>query len=468
MVHLRSSKLLQIRLFNCDVIIPSCYVMIPRRKVVVTGLGLCTPLGCGVDLVWRRLLLGHSGIQSLPKKPEFKDLPSQVAGFVPTISTGSSTTQPGELDPYRYVDKSDSKMMSLDSVFAMAAATDALTDARWLPSQRPEGGDLVTGVAVGNAGTSSIMDYISINESIQSGRYRRISPYLIPRLLPNMAAGHISIKHKLMGPNHCVSTACASGLHSIGDAAHMIARGACDVMVAGSTDASLNHVIMAGFCRAKALSTKFNSEPHRASRPFDTKRDGFVPSEGAGVVILEELEHAKERGAPIYAEITGYGMSSDAHHITAPPVDSHGAVRAMMAALKDANTSPETVGHMNAHATSTPLGDTMENNALKQVFGMQVNDVIVYAPKGPLGHLLGAAGTVEAIVTVLSVSKGLVPPNLNLEERGEGFDLNYVSGGGHVEWPRKCGLPRVAMKNSFGFGGTNASICVQEYVEDRV
>lgn len=432
---------------------------------MITGLGLCTPLGCGVELVWRRLLLGHSGLQSLPHKPEFKDLPCQVAGFVPTIATACTSTQPGELDISKYVDKSDLRLMSQDSVFAMAAATDALTDARWLPSQRPEGGDLVTGVSMGNAGTCSILDSIDIDRLVRSGKYRNISPYMISRLLPNIPAGHVSIQHRLKGPNHCVSTACASGLHSIGDSAHMIARGACDVMVAGSTDTSLNHVTLAAFCRAKGLSTKYNSEPHLASRPFDTKRDGFVPSEGAGVVILEELEHAKKRGAPIYAEITGYGMSSDAHHIIAPTVDGHGAMRAMKAALKDANISPDAVGHVNAHATSTPRGDAVENNAMKQVFGMRAKDVMVYAPKGSLGHLLGAAGTVEAIITVLSVNKGLIPTNVNLEEIEEGFDMNYVSGR-IVEWPRKVGLPRVAMKNSFGFGGTNASICIQEYVQD--
>ena len=435
--------------------------MIPRRKVVVTGLGLCTPLGCGVELVWKRLLLGHSGVQALPCKTEFKSLPSQVAGLVPTAS---SSNFPGQLDPDKYVDKSY-LMMSQDSVFAMAAATESLNDARWLPSQRPEGGDLVTGIAMGNAGTSSIMDYININELILSGRYRHISPYLIPKLLPNIAGGHISIRYRLMGPNHCVSTACASGLHSIGDSAHMISRGACDVMVAGSADASLNHVVLAGFCRAKALSTKFNHEPQLASRPFDAKRDGFVLSEGAGVVILEELEHAKRRGAHIYAEITGYGMSSDAHHIIAPPKDGNGAVRAMRASLKDADIRPEAIGHINTHASSTPLGDSAENTAIKEVLGKQARDVMVYAPKGSLGHLLGAAGTVEAIITVLSVSRGLIPPNLNLEERGEEFDLNFVTGGS-VEWPRIGGLPRVAIKNSFGFGGTNASICIQEYIED--
>ena len=434
--------------------------MVTRRKVVVTGLGLCTPLGSEVEHVWKRLLLGHSGVQALPPKPEFKDLPCQVAGFVPS---SSSPTLPGELDPDKYVNKSDLKMMSQDSVFAMAAATDSLTHAGWLSSQRPEGENLVTGVAMGNAGTSSIMDYININNIIQSGYYKRVCPYLIPKLLPNIVGGHISIRHQLMGPNHCVSTACASGLHSVGDSACMIARGACDVMVAGSADASLNHVILAGFCRAKALSTKFNHDPQLASRPFDARREGFVPSEGAGVVILEELEHAKRRGAKIYAEITGYGMSSDAHHVTAPPKDGNGAVRAMRAALTDANISPEAVGHVNAHATSTPLGDSVENTAMKQLFGKQAKDVMVYAPKGPLGHLLGAAGTVEIIIAVLSVSRGLIPPNINLEAKEEKFDLDYVTGKS-VEWPRGDGQPRVAMKNSFGFGGTNASICIQEYI----
>lgn len=428
-----------------------------RRRVVVTGLGVCTPLGYGVDAVWRKLLLGQSGIRSLPEEPGFKDLPCQVAGLVPS--------GPGVNSLGSYVDRAGLRTMSKDSVYSLGVVMEALKDARWMPEDRTEKDHLVSGVSMGTGGTSSIVDYLEVGELISGGKYRKVSPYLIPKLLPNMPAGNISIRYKLKGPNHCVSTACSSGLHSIGDSASMIARGACDVMVAGSADFSLNPVILAGFCRAKALATKFNRKPLKASRPFDAERGGFVPSEGAGAVVLEELEHAKHRKARIYAEILGYGMSSDAHHITAPSEDGDGAARAMALALRDAGVRPEEVGHVNAHATSTPLGDLAENNAIKKTFGSSAGDLLVYAPKGALGHLLGAAGTVEAVVAVLAVQNGVVPPNLNLEERGKEFSLNYVTGD-PSEWRRTCGGgSRVAVTNSFGFGGTNASICIGEYTE---
>ena len=430
-----------------------------RRRVVVTGLGLSTPLGSGVDLVWKKLLLGQSGIQSLLDKPVFKDLPCQVAGLIPTGST------PGEYNPGNYVDKSDLKRIPVDSLHAIGTAAEALKDAHWMPTDRNTDNHLDTGVSIGNAGTSAISDLLDANTLIENGQYRKVSPYLIPNILPNTVAAYISMQFKLKGPNHCVSTACASGLHAIGDSAHMISRGMCNIMVAGSSDFSLNPVILAGFCRAKALSRKFNKEPQRASRPFDSKRDGFVPSEGAGIVILEELEHAKRRNADIiYGEIVGYGMAGDAFHITAPAEDGCGAIRAMKAALKDAAVDPEAVGHVNVHATSTILGDLIENRAVKKVFGSNANDLLIYAPKGALGHLLGAAGTVEAIITLLSVKNGLIPPNLNLEEKSDEFNLNYVIGK-PAKWTRRNGLPRVAVTNSFGFGGTNASICISEYTE---
>lgn len=425
---------------------------------MVTGLGLCTPLGGCVDVVWRKLLQGQSGIRNLPDRPGFNVLPCQVAGFAPTDAVQSLEG---------YVGKAELRTMSKDSVHSLGVVMEALRDARWMPEDRTECDHLASGVSMGNGGTSSIVDYLEVGEMIAAGKYRKISPYLIPRLLPNMPAGNVSIQFKLKGPNHCVSTACSSGLHSIGDSTHMITRGACDVMVAGSADFSLNPIILAGFCRAKALATKFNREPQKASRPFDTRRDGFVPSEGAGAVILEELEHAQRRGAHIYAEIVGYGMSSDAHHITAPLEDGDGAVRAMAQALRDAELQPEAVGHVNAHATSTPIGDLAENNAIKRTFGNSSCDLPVYAPKGALGHLLGAAGTVEAIIAILSVQTGVIPPNVNLEAKSEEFSLNYVTGG-PLEWGGKSGGPRVAVTNSFGFGGTNASICIRQYDGNNV
>jgi len=429
-----------------------------RRRVVVTGLGLCTPLGVGVEFVWRRLLLGECGIRSLPDKPSFKDLPCQVAGMVP-VGMG-----PGEFNLAGYVSKPDLRMMSRDSVYSLGIALEALKDARWMPEDRSTEDDEVTGVSIGNGGISPVSDYLDAGELIMNGKYRKISPYFIPKVLPNMPAGHISIRYRLKGPNHCVSTACAAGLHSIGDSAHMIARGACDVMVTGAADFGVNPIILAGFCRAKALSTKFNDEPLKSSRPFDSKRDGFVLSEGVGILVLEELEHAKRRRANIYAEILGYGMSSDANHITAPTEDGTGAARAMRAALRDAGIQIDRVGHVNAHATSTPLGDLAETRAIKQTFGASAGNLLVYAPKGALGHLMGAAGAVEAIIGILSVKSGMVPPNLNLEEKAGDFDLNYVTGG-PVEWCRRNGEPRIAVCNSFGFGGTNASICIGEYLE---
>ncbi len=434
----------------------------------MTGLGLCTPLGCGVELVWKRVLLGHSGIKRLPENPEFKHLPSKVAGFVPVYKKNTTLSQPGELNAERYMKQSEVKMM-FNSLLAVAAATDALTDARWLVEHRTKEDSYATGVSMGQTGTSDAIPFIlKYGGLLQQGKYRQISPYLIPQVLPNIPAGQVSIKHQLLGPNHCVSTACASGLHAIGDSSHMIARGACDVMVAGSSDCSLNPVILAGFSRAKALCTQFNDAPQKASRPFDAKRAGFVPSEGAGAVVLEELEHAKKRNAPIYAEILGYGMSSDGYHITAPVEDGSGAARAMHAALKDAGARPESVGLVSAHATSTPLGDLAETKAIRQVLGdSAARDALAYAPKGCLGHLLGAAGTVETVLAILSVYKGLVPSNLNLEDKEPEFDLRYVNepDSGPVVWHRKDDQPRMALKNSFGFGGTNASLCIREYVD---
>ena len=357
---------------------------------------------------------------------------------------------------------SDERMMSMDSILALAAASEALRDANWFPHLQSEEDCERTGVSYGSAGMWTPKDYIQVHNHLSNFKYRKVSPYLIPRVLVNMSAGHLSIRYGLLGPNHCVSTACTTGLHAVGDSACMIARGAADVMVAGASEAAAHPVVIAGFCRAKALSTQFNDEPQKASRPFDAKRDGFVPSEGSGVVILEELEHAKRRNANIYAEILGYGMSGDANHITAPSSDGKGARNTMKRALADAGIEPEEVGHINAHATSTPLGDAVENRAFKTVFGEHAKNLLVYAPKGALGHLMGASGVVETILTILSINSGLVPPNLNLEEREPEFDLNYVTGE-PAAWTAEKEKRRIAVTNSFGFGGTNGSLCIGEY-----
>ena len=356
----------------------------------------------------------------------------------------------------------DEKMTSMDSILALAAASEALSDANWLPHLQSEEDRERTGVSYGSAGMWAPKDYIEMCNHLSNFNYHKVSPYFIPRVLVSMSAGHLSIRYGLLGPNHCVSTACTTGLHAVGDSACMIARGAADVMVAGASEAVAHPVMIAGFCRAKALSTRFNDEPQKAFRPFDAKRDGFVPSEGSGVVILEELEHAKRRNAKIYAEILGYGMSGDGHHITAPSPDGKGARNIMKRALADAGIEPEEVGHINAHATSTPLGDAVENQAFKRVFRDHAKNLLVYAPKGALGHLMVASGVVETILTILSINTGLIPPNLNLEEREPEFDLNYVTGE-PATWRAEKGKQRIAVTNSFGFGGTSGSLCIGEY-----
>ena len=370
--------------------------------------------------------------------------------------------EPGQLNVRDHVSSSDERMMSMDTILALAAAREALKDANWFPHLGSEEDRERTGVSYGSAGMWTPKDYIETDNLLKNSQYRKVSPYLIPRVLVNMSAGHLSIRYQLHGPNHCVSTACATGLHAVGDSAAMIARGAADVMLAGASETMFHPLGIAALCRTRALSTQFNDEPERASRPFDAKRNGFVPSEGSGVVVLEELEHAQRRNAKIYAEILGYGMSSDANHITAPSSDGKGARNTMENALADAGIEPEEVGYINAHATSTPLGDRIENQAFKAVFGGHAKNPLIYAPKGALGHLLGAAGVVETIFTVLSTKSGLVPPNLNLEEREPEFDLNYVTGE-LATWTAENGKRRIAVTNSFGFGGTNGSLCIGEF-----
>ena len=420
------------------------------RRVVVTGLGMCCPLGTGVPLVWRKLLNGESGITSLPKTPEFEQLPSQVAGFVPR---GSG---PGEFQESDWVSPPERRSMSLASVYALCASSEALSDAGWRPESEQD--RKRTGVAIGS-GQVNMTEIVRAGEQMASRQYRKITPYLIPLILTNMPCGEVSIRFGLLGPNHAVSTACATGAHAIGDAADMIQRDICDVMVAGGTEACVDPISMAGFCRAKALSTKFNSTPQLASRPFDAHRDGFVISEGAGVVVLEELEHARARNATVYAEILGYGMAGDAYHITMP--SGIGAVRTMQSALNDAGLPPEAVGHVNAHATSTPIGDASENKALKDLFGEHAYKLLISAPKSCTGHLLGACGSIEAIFSILAVKNGIVPPTRNLEKAEPEFDLNYVTERAE-KW--NSADRRVVITNSFGFGGTNASLCIGEYV----
>ena len=421
------------------------------KRVVVTGLGLCTPLGLGTRRVWQRLINGESGITSLQETPEYVDIPSKVVGLVPRGSRSE-----GHFNERDWVSTSERRQMALCSVYALAATDEAIKDA----FKQDEIQSHRTGVSIGSC-MPDLEELVTAGDLLQGGKlYRRISPYFVPKILSNLPAGHVSMRYRLHGPNHCVSTACTTGLHTIGDAAMMIRRGACDVMVAGGTEACIHPVAFAGFCKAKALSTKHNSDPTKASRPFDSLRDGFVLSEGAGIVVLEELSHALQRNAHIYAELIGYGMSGDAHHITSPSEDGEGGASCMRAAIADAGIVPCDIGHVNAHATSTPVGDAVENRAIKMVFGERAKNLLISATKGSMGHLLGAAGSVEAIFTILAVNEGVVPPTLNLHHKDPEFDLNYCDNRSEKWSSSKC---RIALTNSFGFGGTNGSLCLAQY-----
>ncbi|KAJ2242067.1 Mitochondrial beta-keto-acyl synthase [Coemansia sp. RSA 1807] len=420
------------------------------RRVVVTGLGMVSPVGVGVKHAWNNILAGRSGIQSLvAAMPDagFDAQPSQVAGIVPRTGTYSD----GQFDAQEWLAPGDTSRMAPFTQFATCAAQQALDDAEWTnvsDAQRER-----TGVCFGT-GIGSLGDIEASHEQLRTGGARKVSPMFVPRILCNMAAGNISIRHGFCGPNHAVSTACTTGAHAIGDAMRFIQFGDADVMVAGAAEAPLLPLALAGFSKIKALALGFNDRPHAASRPFDRARAGFVIGEGAAALVLEELEHARSRGARIYAEICGYGLSGDAHHITAPPQDGAGAQRAMRRALQTASLRAADIDYVNAHATSTPLGDAIENRAIKAVFGSAASNLAVSSTKSATGHLLGAAGAIEAVFSVLAVAHDIAPPTLNLDnvDADAGFDLNYVP---HTPQERPV---RAAMTNSFGFGGTNASL----------
>ncbi|XWS75823.1 hypothetical protein CRYUN_Cryun01aG0125200 [Craigia yunnanensis] len=379
------------------------------RRVVVTGLGMVTPLGCGVETTWKRLIEGKCGIRAVTPEDlkmnafdketqmlTFDQLTSKVAAIVPC------GTNPGEFNEELWLNSKEHRSVARFISYALCASDEALKDAKWVPIEQEQ--KERTGVSIGG-GTGSISDILDAAQMICEKRLRRLSPFFIPRILINMASGHVSMKYGFQGPNHAAVTACATGAHSIGDAMRMVQFGDADVMVAGGTESSIDALSMAGFCRARALTTKYNSYPVEASRPFDCGRDGFVIGEGSGVLVLEELEHAKSRGANIYAEIRGYGMSGDAYHITQPHTDGRGAILAMARALKQSGLHPNQVDYVNAHATSTPLGDAIEANAIKSIFADHATSgaLAFSSTKGAVGHLLGAAGAVEAIFTVLAV-----------------------------------------------------------------
>ena len=413
------------------------------RRVVVTGLGLVTPLGIGVDHVWKRLLDGDSGLSSI-QSFDASDLSCRIAGHVPVGETAD-----GNFNIDDWIDRKDQRKMDPFIAFAITAAEEAIRDSGWMPEGEEDRER--TGVLIGS-GIGGLPGISEISVVLHERGPRRVSPFFIPSNLINLASGHVSIRHGFAGPNHSVVTACATGAHAIGDAARLIQFEDAEVMVAGGAEAAICRMGIAGFAAAKALSTGYNDDPTKASRPWDIGRDGFVMGEGAGVVVLEDLDHAKARGAKIYAEVTGYGLSGDAYPITAPAEDGRGGFRAMRGALTRAGLNPEDIDYINAHGTSTPLGDEIELGAVKRLFGDHAYTLSMSSTKSAIGHLLGAAGAVEAIFSIKSLCHGVVPPTLNLDNPSPGCDIDLVP---HRPKERPV---RHVMSNSFGFGGTNASL----------
>ncbi|MBS7699272.1 MULTISPECIES: beta-ketoacyl-ACP synthase II [unclassified Chelatococcus] len=413
------------------------------RRVVVTGLGLVSPLGCGVETTWKRIVAGESGASRI----EAFDVSDIACRIACSIKRGDGAD--GTFNPDQWMDPRDQRKVDPFIVFAMAAAKQALDDADWHPETADD--QYASGVLIGS-GIGGIGGIYEASITLAEKGPRRLSPFFIPGRLINLASGYVSIAHGLKGPNHAVVTACSTGAHAIGDAARLIALGDAEVMVAGGTESPLNRLSLAGFAACRALSTGFNDEPTRASRPYDKDRDGFVMGEGAGVVVLEELEHAKARGAKIYAEVIGYGLSGDAYHITSPAEDGDGAFRCMQMALKRAGLSLADVDYVNAHGTSTPLGDEIELRAVERLAGDAASRLTMSSTKSAVGHLLGAAGAIEAIFSVLAIRDGVVPPTLNLDNPSVETPIDLV--------PHKAkSMPvEVALSNSFGFGGTNASL----------
>lgn len=413
------------------------------RRVVVTGMGIVSPLGIGVEHVWRRLINSESGISAI-QSFDVSDMPCRIAGTVPR-----GTRADGNLDIGEWIPPKDHKKMDRFIQHAMVAGTEAVEDAGWTPTDEDD--RCATGVMIGS-GIGGVETIFEASTLILAGKGKRISPFFIPSALINLASGNFSIKYGFKGPNHSAVTACATGVHAIGDAARLVALGDADVMIAGGAEAPVNPIGMWGFCAARAMSTAFNDTPSRASRPWDRDRDGFVMGEGAGIVVVEEYEHARKRGAKIYAEIIGYGMSGDAYHITAPAEGHAGALRAMKAALKNGGLAPSDIQYVNAHGTSTPLGDDLELEAVERLFGEAARTVAMSSTKSATGHLLGAAGAIEAIFSIMAIRDGVAPPTLNLEHPSRESPIDRVA---LVAQERRI---EVALSNSFGFGGTNASI----------
>lgn len=414
------------------------------RRVVVTGLGIVSPLGVGTDHNWQQLIAGKSGL-SLITRCDLTDIPAKVGGEVP-FGDGSN----GTFNLDKYMDGKEQRKMDRFIQYAMVAAQEAVEDSGWKPENDEQA--CATGVMIGSGigGLSMIYDTSKI---LAEQGARRVSPFFIPSTLINLASGQVSMKYGFKGPNHSVVTACATGTHAIGDAARLIIFGDADVMIAGGAEAAINRLGMAGFAALRALSTSFTDTPEAASRPYDKDRDGFVMGEGAAVLVLEEYEHAKKRGAKIYAEVSGYGLSGDAYHMTSPPADGNGGYRAMQMALKHAKLNIDQIDYINAHGTSTPVGDEIEFGAVKRLLGDHASKVAMSSTKSAIGHLLGAAGAVEAVYSIMAIKTGIIPPTLNLDNPSEsctGIDL--------VPHKAKEKKVDVALSNSFGFGGTNASV----------
>ena len=419
------------------------------REVVVTGIGLVTPLGVGNDVNWERLIGGYIGINKITNF-DVSDLPCKIAGQIPS----KDEDQEGGLKIDDWIEQRELRRIDRFIAYGLIASQIAVEDSGWMPTDSKS--LLRTGVLVGS-GIGGLETIANTTEILNSKGVRKVSPFFIPSALINLLSGQISIKFKFKGPNHSVVTACSTGAHSIGDAARIIASNDADVMIAGGSEAACCRIGMAGFSAAKALSTTFNDNPKRASRPWDKNRDGFVMGEGSGVLILEEKKHALSRGAKIYAQIKGYGMSGDAHHITAPAEDGDGGFRAMSAALKNSNVSVEDIDYINAHGTSTPLGDIIELRAIERLFKNNLSNLSISSTKSSTGHLLGAAGAVEAIFSILAINNQQVPPTNNLDNPDsgtEGFDL--------VPIKSKKRKVKNILSNSFGFGGTNASLIIGE------
>lgn len=418
-----------------------------QRRVVVTGLGVLSPVGINVTEAWQNIIKGRSGISKLDCK-EYENLPCKIAGYIKENGEKFSLKN--------HFSKTELKSMSPASAYALYAAREALSDANLLELDSEKKDEV--GVAVG-MGMVDLNDICETNDALRKS-YNQVSPFFVPRILANMAAGQISIKYGFRGPNHSVSTACATGAHAIGDSFRFIRNGDANIMVCGGTEASISPLSIAAFCRLRALSTSYNDNPEKASRPFDKNREGFVMGEGSAVLILEEFEHAKNRNAHIYAEILGYGLSGDASHLTAPRPDGSGAISAMKKAIKDAHLNISDISYINAHATSTPLGDAIEAKAIKSLFQEHSEQIAVSSTKGAHGHLLGAAGNLEALFTIKAVEEGILPPTINLEINDiEG--LNFIPNNSQ-SWSNS--KRRIALKNAFGFGGTNACICIAQHI----